>query len=241
VGAALLAGESGNGAPSSDIETVFSRNLSEDGDRVFFQTPDPLTAADSNMVTDVYEWEAKGEGSCVTEAQDGGCLFLISGGTNKDQSYFLDASADGDDAFFFTREALVATDTDSNVDVYDARVDGLVEPLKPHSCPEGEEWSSVAERCQEPPCESEETCKAPPTEKPGESFPATAAFTGPGNLVSPPTETPSVTKPTKKKLTRAQELTAALKACRKETSAKKRASCEKAARHKYTPAKKKKG
>jgi hypothetical protein len=68
----------------------------------------------------VYEWEAYGEGSCASIAQDGGCLYLISSGTSSEQSYFGDASANGNDVFFFTRQALAPTDDDDLVDVYDA-------------------------------------------------------------------------------------------------------------------------
>ena len=41
--------------------------MSEDGTRVFFQSPDPLVGADVNGVPDVYEWE-------------NGHVYLISGG-----------------------------------------------------------------------------------------------------------------------------------------------------------------
>ena len=74
---------------------LLSRNLSGDGNRIFFETPDALVAADTNgdegcpgwgsgkqashilSCQDVYEWEAKGSGSCDSEAQNGGCLYLI--------------------------------------------------------------------------------------------------------------------------------------------------------------------
>ena len=71
------------------------RNLSADGDRFFFQTPDSLVEADVNggrgcvpaseqkeKCLDVYEWEAPGtpEGSCHQVEADGGCLYLISSG-----------------------------------------------------------------------------------------------------------------------------------------------------------------
>jgi hypothetical protein len=252
LGEALLAGESGDGGPQHQ-ETGLSRNLSEDGERVFFQTPDPLVAADSDTGVnptcvprgggviatgcDVYEWEAVGEGSCESEAQDGGCLYLISGGTSSEQSYFLDASADGDDVFFFTREALVPTDTDANVDAYDARVDGLEKVKPPLECPPPEVFNPTTKRCQEPECFGEEECLPQPPLPPTFALPSSLTLTGTGNLAPPVEEKPAPGK-SAKKLTNAQKLAKSLKACRKKPK-KKRAACEKQARHKYAAAKKK--
>lgn len=99
-----------------------SRNLSSDGNRLFFESKDALVARDLDGLTDVYEWEAKGSGSCESESQNGGCLYLISTGTNLESAHFLDASTDGDHVFFFTKQQLVPTDKDQLYDVYDAGV-----------------------------------------------------------------------------------------------------------------------
>ncbi len=141
-----------------------SRNLSADGNRVFFESPDALVAGDTNSVGDVYEWEAKGTGSCESESQDGGCLYLISGGTDPERSTFQGASKNGDHVFFFTSQQLVPGDQDHLRDVYDAGVGaGLASQhtLAPPSC------ASTA--CQANP--------APPTDQ----TPASATFQGPGN------------------------------------------------------------
>ena len=53
-----------------------------------------------------------------------GTVQLLSSGRDASDSWFLDASASGDDAFFVTRERLVGWDTDSAYDLYDARVGG---------------------------------------------------------------------------------------------------------------------
>jgi hypothetical protein len=92
-----------------------SRGVSEDGRRVFFDSPDALVPGDVNGRRDVYEWEA-------------GRVFLVSGGSGLRDSYFLDNSASGGDVFFTTSDGLVAADTDGGYDVYDARVGGLGEP-----------------------------------------------------------------------------------------------------------------
>ena len=96
------------------------RSLSDDGMRVFFESTDSLVSQDTNGRTDVYEWEAKGTGSCTRAP---GCVDLISSGRDSETSSFLDAGADGDDAFFLTAASLDPLDPGS-VDVYDARVGG---------------------------------------------------------------------------------------------------------------------
>jgi hypothetical protein len=231
----------GGGINTKGSSVIFSpRSLSVDGDRVFFDSPDPLLGSGSTPggAINVYEWEADGEGSCRSEAQDGGCLFLISTGTETRESYFVDASANGDVAFFLTRERLAASDEDSNFDVYDASVDAGACGVEGYpECPKPPKPRVV--------CVSAEECKPPPSEPPAEAFPATAAFSGPGNLVSPPPiEKPSGKPTTKKKLTNAQKLAAALRACgHRYTGAhrrRERKTCERQARKRYGPAKTKK-
>lgn len=119
------------GAQVNGTTTAYRpRALSADGRRLFFDSGDRLSGADTNSATDVYEWEAPGEGSC-TEAP--GCVRLISGGRGEG-GIFLDASADGSDAFFLTGDSLLASDPGS-LDAYDARVGGgLPEPETPIPC-----------------------------------------------------------------------------------------------------------
>lgn len=154
---------------------VLTRNLSDDGDRVFFESSDPLLPAATNGVQNVYEWEADGSGSCQSSADGGGCLYLLSTGTSPDPSYFADASASGDDAFLFTSQPLVGQDQDQLVDVYDARVDGGLASQNPPAAT---------------PC-SGEGCKPPPSVAPPPPTAASVTFAGPGN-VSPGATTPRV-------------------------------------------------
>lgn len=176
--------------------TVLSRNLSADGERVFFETGEALVPGDTNgseecpgvlanahlevsRCQDVYEWEADGAGSCRSEAQNGGCLFLISTGTSDEPSWFVNASVEGEDVFFFTGQSLVSQDVGEERDVYDAREDGgLLSQNEPPAC--------SGEGCGGPPCESAEACKPPPSEAPALLVPGSAGFTGPGNLAVPP-------------------------------------------------------
>jgi hypothetical protein len=137
-GAAAIPGARPNGAGDSAIDAYKPRDLSASGNRVFFETADSLASQDTNKgATDVYEWEAAGEGTC---SRVGGCVQLISGGREITPSYFLDADESGGEAFFLTTASLYALDPGS-YDVYDAReYGGFAVPESPIPC--------VADACQ---------------------------------------------------------------------------------------------
>jgi hypothetical protein len=197
------------------------RYLIDEG-RLFFDSSDALVSHDSNGTGDVYEYEPPGVGSCATgvssfAASSGGCLNLISSGTSKEESAFLDASESGDDVFFLTAAQLSKRDTDTSYDVYDARVGGgEVEPVKPVEC-QGDACQGFVEA-------------------PNDATPGSLIFSGPGNL-KPLAQTPP--KKTAAQL-QAEKLTKTLKACKKDKSKRKRATCEKQARQKYGTSKAKK-
>ena len=115
-GSASIPGAVANGSPRA----YKPRALSANGSRVFFESTDDLAIQDSNNGRDVYEWEARGEGSCTRE---GGCVQLISSGRGSEASSFIDASLDGSDAFFLTESSLAFGDPGS-YDLYDAKVGG---------------------------------------------------------------------------------------------------------------------
>jgi hypothetical protein len=207
-GEALLAGE-GSFDEHPATEFWLARNLSGGGGRVFFVSNEGLVPGAREGEPNVFEWEADGEGSCESEAEDEGCLFLIAADAD-----FLDASVSGDDVFFLTREQLVAGDTDSSVDVYDA-----------HACdPETEECEKLGGRgvC------SGEGCLGAPGAPPVLAGPASSSLTGGGNLPPAQPVKPATTKPED----RAEKLAAALKACKRKPRRKRRA-CETAARKRY--------
>ena len=109
------------GVPASGHQ---SHALSDDGRRVFFTTGDRLVAEDTNGRLDAYEYDTSS-----------GKVALISSGKSTTDAAFADASANGDDVFFATREQLVGWDFDSSYDLYDARVGGgLPEPKTSVSC-----------------------------------------------------------------------------------------------------------
>jgi len=158
--------------PTGEYSHEPPRVLSADGGRVFFDSAEPLVPAATNGWLDVYEWERDGEGTC-TEGQ--GCVYLLSGGTDPEDSYLIGADTTGDNVFFVSRADLVAQDRGGDDDlVYDARVDGIQPP--------------AASACEGTGCQG-----VPPT-PPIFATPASATITGGDDLppVSPP---PTVVKP----------------------------------------------
>jgi sugar lactone lactonase YvrE len=136
------------------------RALSDDGQRLFFNSYDALVAADTNGQQDVYEWEADGIGSC---RQSDGCVFLISSGKSGQKSEFVDADPAGTNVFFETTSSLVGQDPGLN-DIYVARVGG---GFTPPSAPRAE-------------CEGD-LCQIAPS-SPGLPVAGSAAFSGSGNV-----------------------------------------------------------
>jgi Fibronectin type III domain len=116
--------------PFSGFATYQLRSISEDGSRVFFESVQPLVPQAQNGRMNVYEWEREGSGSCGYAE---GCIYLLSSGTSPYPSYFVDASANGNDVFLVTRSEFVAADQNEYNDVYDARV-GATEAPVPTQC-----------------------------------------------------------------------------------------------------------
>jgi hypothetical protein len=197
------------------------RNLTADGSRLFFTSRDALLPGDTNGLYDVYEWEADGSGSCQSSTDNGGCLYLISGGSGATNSYFADASPSGNDVFFQTGDSLVGQDQDNYADLYDARVGGG--------------FASQDKRVVPPACTSLEGCRSPLSEPPAQLSVASAELHGPGNLVTPPEVPTTAVKKTAAQI-RAEKLTKALKACKKKPK-KKRAKCQKQANKSFGKAK----
>jgi hypothetical protein len=201
--------------PGSESMLYASRVLSDDSSRIFFDSYDALVPQDTNGEEDVYEWEkpADNSGCEVTSSSysplNGGCVNLISSGQSTRESEFVDASPDGNDAFFATLSSLVPQDP-GLVDIYDARVNGgFPTPASPVLC-EGE-------ACQNP------------AQPPSFATPASTSFDGAGNLQTP--MIPAI-KAKAKMPTTAQKLAAALRACGRKPK-KQRPSCEAQARKKY--------
>lgn len=135
--------------------------LTADGARAFFETPERLVAGDNDGLSDVYEWEADGVGSC---SQTDGCLFLISTGQSTRDNRIFGVSRSGDDVFILTSDLLAGGDTDATPSIYDARVGGgfAPPPVPPAEC--------LGEACQ------------PAANPPFDATPNSASYHGQGNV-----------------------------------------------------------
>jgi hypothetical protein len=168
--------------PESGSSTFALRDVSVEGDRVFFQSSERLVSQETYEESEgrpfipgvgpsnVYEWEADDSGSCTAEK---GCIFLLSGGTSTDDSVFVDASENGDDAFIETRAQLVPQDHGETYEVYDARVGATQLPAEPACTGSG--------------------CQGVPAAPPIFATPSSETFNGTGNFSPPPP--PAVVKP----------------------------------------------
>jgi hypothetical protein len=178
------------------------RYLSDEG-RLFFNSFDSLVPQDTNGKADVYEYEPIGlpadsrdactASSATYSGKSGGCVGLISSGTSGEESTFLDASGMGpggeesEDAFFLTASSLARQDVDTSFDVYDAHVCSEAAPC-------------VSAPVLPPPCASGDACKPAPSLQPAIfGAPASATFSGSGNVVLSPTVSASAPKRAAKK------------------------------------------
>ncbi len=146
IGPSSIPGAYSNGSAPGSTNAYKPRALSADGNRLFFDSIDALVLGDTNAEQDVFEWEAQGTGSCT---RVGGCLALISSGKDARPASFIDASADGADAYFLTDRSLAPADPGS-VDLYDARVGGgFPAPFSPIPC-EGDACQSLPSEPEDP-------------------------------------------------------------------------------------------
>jgi hypothetical protein len=219
-----------------------SRYLSNSG-RLFFNSRDGLVPKDVDGTGDVYEYEPEGIGDCGRGAGDGavvfkaggafagedgsgaegaGCVGLISSGDGNEEAAFLDASETGGDVFFLSTSQLSPLDVEGGRTLYDAQECTASVPC------------AVPPPAASPPCVTEASCKAAPSLQP-EIFgsPASATFTGPGDLIS---SSVPVSEPKKVKSAaqvRRERLARALRVCARERARRRRAVCERRARGRY--------
>jgi len=145
--------------------------ISDDGQRIFFETPDALVPQDVNgeaacpllpQVTgqveslyaceDVYEWHD-------------GTVSLLSSGTGTQPFTLMGATASGKEVFFATVQRLLGWDVDNSSDIYAVRADsGFSEPP-----------------AQPLICEGAEQCHGQGSAAPNVPGAGTAVFEGPGN------------------------------------------------------------
>ncbi len=196
------------------------RYLSNSG-RLFFDSPDELVPDASNGKEDVYEYEPGGTGTCTLQA---GCIGLVSSGSSEQESAFVEASENGDDAFFVTALPLVSSDHDSNYDLYDARACTEASP-----CLKGEEVSQQ-------PCETASACNTTPAQGAAALVaPASMTTLSSGNVAQQQAAASTSKKIAPRPLTRAQRLARALESCHRRKQRHRRTACERRARRQYAP------
>jgi hypothetical protein len=91
--------------------------MSEDGSRIVFMTPEPLSPAAINGLANAYEWRE-------TPGSSEGVVSLVSSGSAETRVDEAVITPSGGDIFFVTSQGLVAQDTDGANDVYDAHIGG---------------------------------------------------------------------------------------------------------------------
>jgi hypothetical protein len=139
------------------------RVISDDGDRVFFESTQPLLPQADTGEVNVYEWERDGSGTCEYAT---GCIYLLSSPSGTSGSYFVSTSANGNDVFIMTRSQLVPSDKNEYNDIYDARV-GVTQAPVPTQC-------------------TGTGCQGTPASPPVFATPASITFNGVGNLAPAP-------------------------------------------------------
>ncbi len=178
--------------------------VAEDGE-VFFESRDALTPGALAGSPNVYAYRE-------------GDVYLISDGRDSSSVegspavHLIGADESGRDVFFTTDDSLVPEVTDTQEDVYDARVEGgFPAPVGTPGC-------------------VEDACQGPLSTPFGTPAPGGSALTAGGGNLTPAASKPPPVRP--KPLTRAQKLAKALKACTKKTK-KQRAMCKARARKLY--------
>ena len=162
-----------------------SRAVSEDGSRIVFTSAEPLSPEAINGLENVYEWHMQPSGS-------EGRVSLISSGSSTTNDFEPVITPSGRDVFFMTTAGLVPSDTENDLDVYDARLE------------EGSGFpTEVAER---EPCSSD-ACQGPLTNPAPLLVPGSVSQAPGGNFTSPaPAAAATSKKKASLKCTKAKKL-----------------------------------
>jgi hypothetical protein len=171
--------------------------MSHDGAYVFFESPVALTPGALNEVPiatefsgetayarNVYEWH-EGHVYLLSDGRDVNATISAPCHEHQSSVCLLGSDATGRNVFLTTAGPLVAADTDTQGDVYDARICTASEPC-------------AVQAAAPVPCQGE-ACHGTPGVAPGAASAATVTFSGPGNLAPPAA---SGAKPKAKKHTR---------------------------------------
>lgn len=139
------------------------RAISDDGSRVFFDSPDQLTPeAPTPSITNAIEVLAeRGDFEPNAYEYEDGHTYLIA-----PAAVVLNTTPNGNDVFISTFAQLVPQDRDGSADVYDARVDGGFPVLAAPAC-------------------SGTSCQGVPSPSPIFATPPSVTFNGMGNFPPP--------------------------------------------------------
>jgi hypothetical protein len=145
-------------------------NLSDDGSRIFFETPEALVARDSDGINDIYQWHAEQSGATVDLISSGKSIFYPRLNELPDllprPNILFSVTPDGQNVFFAAQEPLVPGAGEGGTQaIYNARVNGgFAQPVPPPIC-------------------LEEGCKGPPGTPPSLPGPPSSEGTrGAGNV-----------------------------------------------------------
>jgi hypothetical protein len=94
----------------------------EDGTRVFFSTEERMVAEDTDLRTDVYMRNLEEGTTLLVSKGEAACLPGCGSGAN--DVTFAEATADGTEVFFETKEKLGSGDTDASTDLYLRSLEG---------------------------------------------------------------------------------------------------------------------
>ncbi len=215
-----------NNLPAAIIAPAYARHsnpasqlssLSEDGSTIAFQSPAALTPQALNGVRigtggggepvyaeNVYEWHS-GQIDLISDGQD-----RTVGQGPAPSTGLIGMDPSGQDIFFTSADELTPQDGDTQQDVYDARIDGgFPSPVAPACAGDG--------------------CQGPLPIAPRFPAPASTSLSDEALAPAPASQGPSSSTPPNT----ARGLAAALKACRRKHSTKRRRACERAAHHRY--------
>jgi hypothetical protein len=192
-----------------DLPTAaqFQLALSANGSRVFFTSSAKLTPAAVSGATNVFEYH-EGDVYLISDGHD------TSNAGNSPAVRFFGVDPAGRNVFFLTADQLVPQDGETQQALYDAREEGgFPPPVLVPGC-------------------IGETCRGETGAVPALQSPSSASQVGGGNL-PPPVESKPAAKPEPKRMTRAEKLARALKACKAKRNRKTRTSCEAKVRKTY--------
>jgi hypothetical protein len=118
-------------------------NLSADGSRVFFETPEALVDRDSDGINDVYEWQQQGATAGVSLISSGSSTpYPFLGGEKEHElpppNTLFGVNPSGEDVIFASQDRLAAAaGAGGTPAIYDARVGGgFPQPSAPQPCGE---------------------------------------------------------------------------------------------------------